>query len=291
METKTVTVKFGGNIDGVSVDTFTQVVLGYARMLQDAAAETDPNIKLDVRITATRPGCLEAILQTAVEQLPGILASISQTSGQILPIIESVNEYLSLRKFLAKNGAPKDISNRGDGVYIVAGNNANITVTHNTYKIGNSFKVDSSAESMFSSLESDGSIESISLITDGVEGFSAPADDFPDMRSAPMCAIGDERVMVEKHVRLSVTKPMLEVSDKRKWEFFWNGSKITGYMADMDFLGKLVSHEYTFGIGDDIIADLELTQKRNSMNVWVNKRVRVTHVYSVEPQAVNQHLF
>ena len=109
-------------------------------------------------------------------------------------------------------------------------------------------------------------------------------------RSAPQRVIGDERVKVEEKVYLSVTKPMLEVSDKRKWEFFWNGQKTTGYVSDFDFLNKLVSHEYTFGIGDDILADLELTQRRNAMNVWENKKIRVIKVYDVIPQPRDQKI-
>lgn len=291
METRTVTVKFGGDIDGVSVDTFTQVVLGYARVLQSAAAETDPETKIDIKITATHPGCLEAELQAAVQQLPGILAAVSQVSDQLLPIIQSVNGYLELRRFLAKNGAPKDIATTNDGIHVVAGNNATINITQNVYKLSTSNAVDSATESMFSALESDGDIESVALKTDGADDFESPSDEFPSLKAAPQCTIGDERTEMVSQVLLSITKPILEVSDKRKWEFYWNGNKTTGYMADMGFLKKLVSHEYTFGIGDDILADLELTQHRNSMNVWENKRIRIIKVYDVIAQPRDQHLF
>ncbi|WP_102371406.1 hypothetical protein [Enorma phocaeensis] len=291
MQTKSVTVKFGGDLEGVSVDTFTQVVLNYARVLQLAAAETDPNVKIDVKITATRPGCLEAILQTAVTSLPGLLATLSQVSDQLTPIIDNVNGYLKLRQFLGKKGAPKSVESSGSGITIVTGDNSTINVTNNVYRLGTSDPVDSAAEMMFSALEGDDSIASISIGSEGTEGFEAPSADFPTIKTAPQCVVGDERVKIEEKVYLSVTKPMLEVSDKRKWEFYWNGQKATGYVSDFEFLNKLVSHEYTFGIGDDILADLELTQKRNAMNVWENKRIRVIKVYDVIAQPKRRKLF
>ena len=290
MQTKSVTVKFGGELEGVSIDTFTQVVLNYAKVLQFSAAVTDPSVKLDIRITATRPGCLEAILQAVADDLPGILAAISQVSDQLTPIIDNVNGYLKLRQFLGKKGSPKNVESTGEGVVIVAGDNSTITVTNNVYKLGTSDPVDAAASSMFGALEGDESIRSISISSEDSSSFDAPSDDFSPMKTAPQCVIGDERVITEERVYLSVTKPMLEVSDKRKWEFYWNGQRMTGYVSDFDFLNKLVSHEYTFGIGDDILADLELTQKRNSMNVWENRVVRVVKVYDVVAQPKDQKL-
>lgn len=290
MQTKSVTVKFGGELEGVSIDTFTQVVLNYAKVLQLSAALTDPNTELDIKITATRPGCLEAILQAIASDLPGILASISQVSDQLTPIIENVNGYLKLRQFLGKKGQPRSVETNSEGVTIVAGDNSTITVTNNVYKLGTSDPIDVVTTSMFKALENDENIASISISSDGSDSFDALSDDFSPMRTAPRCIVGDERSIVEERVNLSVTKPILEVSDRKQWEFYWNGQRMTGYVSDFEFLNKLVSHEYTFGIGDDILADLELTQQRNSMNVWENRRVRVVKVYDVIAQPKNQKL-
>lgn len=291
MQMKSVTVKFGGELDGVSIDTFTQVVLNYAKVLQLSAEVTDPGMELDIKITATRPGCLEAILQAVVSDLPGILASISQVSDQLTPIIDNVNGYLKMRQFLGKKGAPKSVESTGEGVTIVAGDNSTITVTNNVYKIGTSNPVNTVATSMFKALENDENITSISISSDNSSPFDAPSGDFSPMRTAPTCIVGDERTLVEERIYLSVTKPILEVSDRKQWEFYWNGQRMTGYVSDFEFLNKLVSHEYTFGIGDDILVDLELTQKRNSMNVWENRLVRVVKVYDVIAQPKEQRLF
>lgn len=83
---------------------------------------------------------------------------------------------------------------------------------------------------------------------------------------------------------------MLEYSDKRKWELYWNGQKLSANMGDFDFLGQLARRERTFGIGDDMIADLLLRQRRNEIGAWENKSVRITKVHDLRPAPEDQKL-
>lgn len=291
LEKKAVTVKFGGEFDGVSVETFTQVVVNYARTLQAAAAETHPEIQLDVMITATRPGCLEAILQACSSSLPGILATLTQSVGPISDVIDLVNGYLELRRFLGENGAPSSIQESGGNITVIAGKGSSITVNKNVYKISTAGPVASAAESMFSALESDSEISSISLSAEDSKPFTTLSDTFQAIRNAPPCKVSAERIKNKPNEILAVSKPVLEVSDKHKWGFIWNGEKLSGYLADFDFLEKLRAHDCTFGIGDSIVADLELTQRQNAMQIWENWKVRVVKVHRVIPHPVDQTLF
>lgn len=291
MEQQTVQVKFGGEIDGVSVETFTQVLLGYSRALTATAAEIDPNLVVNVEITATRPGCLEAILRAVGDGLPGLLASIAQTSDQLKPAIETFHSYLELRRFLGKNGAPKEIEPSGDSFKIVAENGSHVTVNQYVMRASGSDTVDTATTSMFNALAQNEKIESLEIDRPAGAHFAAPRDEFETMRSAPRCELGSERTQMEKDVILAVTKPMLAVTDQRKWEFIWRGEKLTAFMGDLDFLGKLKDREVTFGIGDSIEADLELTQRKNEMGIWVNRKVRVVNVRGLQERAKDEKLF
>lgn len=290
MERKTITFKFEGDLEGVSVGTFTAALLGYSRAVQASARELDSNAVIDVEITATRPGCLEAILQAVVKDLPGILGTLSQTSDQLEPVLSAFKGYLELRRFLGKNGAPKSVERVGDGISVTAGNNSVINITQNVYKVSGSNEVDSAVSSMFGALADNEKIGGLSISGDGVDGFESSRDDFEDIRTAPKCETEQERDVIMKGQHLNVAKPVLEYSDKRKWELYWNGQKLSANMGDFDFLGQLARRERTFGIGDDMIADLLLRQRRNEIGAWENKSVRITKVHDLRPAPEDQKL-
>ena len=50
MQKKTVMVKFDGDLEEVSVDTFVNVVAGYSRILQASAEAIEPGMKLEVKV-------------------------------------------------------------------------------------------------------------------------------------------------------------------------------------------------------------------------------------------------
>lgn len=109
------------------------------------------------------------------------------------------------------------------------------------------------------------------------------------MQPLQQCETGAERVLEEKGVIIAVTKAA--ATTRRKWEFIWRGEKLTAFMGDLDFLGKLKNREVTFGIGDSIEADLELTQRKNEMGIWVNRKVRVVNVRGLQERAKDEKLF
>lgn len=144
--------------------------------------------------------------------------------------------------------------------------------------------------SMFGALADNEKIGGLSISGDGVDGFESSRDDFEDIRTAPKCETEQERDVVMERQHLNVAKPVLEYSDKRKWELYWNGQKLSANMGDFDFLGQLARRERTFGIGDDMIADLLLRQRRNDIGAWENKSVRITKVHDLRPAPEDQKL-
>lgn len=81
--------------------------------------------------------------------------------------------------------------------------------------------------------------------------------------------------------KLAVVGPVLRPTDKEEWELIWNGERIPALIRDFDFLEKLASHEWTFGIGDFIEADLGITKRLNNLGPWENSRYQVLKVHGV----------
>ena len=103
--------------------------------------------------------------------------------------------------------------------------------------------------------------------------------------------ISEERTHIYGHAQLAVSKAALEPSSSRKWEFYYRGNKISAPVIDTDFYEKLLSHSWTFGIGDYIDADLEVTQRLNPIGIWENSRYRVVKVHDVLTSPADQELF
>ena len=90
MDRRSVVFKFEGDVEEISVETFTQAVMGYSHLVQIAAKELDPNMRVDVNISAIRPGCLEAVMSAIANGLPGLLAGVAGVAGDLAPILEAV---------------------------------------------------------------------------------------------------------------------------------------------------------------------------------------------------------
>ena len=90
---------------------------------------------------------------------------------------------------------------------------------------------------------------------------------------------------------LAVVAPVLIRDSGRKWQLNWQGFKISAVVADGGIYERLESHEWSFGIGDYVEADLEVTQRRTDQGVWENKSFRILKVYDVKTAPRDQTLF
>lgn len=283
MEQQAVTVKFGGNINGVDVDTFTRTVLAYTAVARAAIADIDASRGLDVQIGSTRPGCLEVTLNLNADVARGILDIVSATAPVLPQIMQTVAEYYKLTKFLGENGSPATTTIKGDGesTVITAGNNASITINRNTYNIyTDNPKVGKAVSASFKELGNNPDIEYVE-ISEGADGgarFHADRTEFESIAAAPQHAGEDARTATLERQQLTVLRVMLKRSTKCMWQFAWNGIPISANIADSDFVDNLDS--YSFAIGDVMEVDLKVTQRYDrDMKAYINERYEVSKVH------------
>lgn len=285
MEQQAVTVKFGGNINGVDVDTFTRTVLAYTAVARAAIADIDASRGLDVQIGATRPGCLEVTLNLNADVARGILDIVSAAAPVLPQIMQTVAEYYKLTKFLGENGSPATTTIKGDGesTVITAGNNASITINRNTYNIyTDNPKVGKAVSASFKELGNNPDIEYVE-ISGGPKGEEAPAfraesEEFEAIASAPQYAGEDTKTATLENQHLTVLRVLLKRSTKCMWQFAWNGIPISANVADPDFVNNLDS--YSFSIGDVMEVDLRVTQRYDrEMKAFINERYEIAKVH------------
>lgn len=283
MERESVIVKFGGNISGVDVNTFTRTVLAYSAVARAACEKVDASKQLDIQIGSTSPGCLEVTLNITADIIQGML-DIAAASAPVLPsVINTAAEYYRLTKFLGTNGSPRTTTIDGDGesTRITAGNGSTITINRNTYSIYTDRPdVAKSIAGSFKELENNPEIEYIEI--DGGDRpkgrhFKAVSGDFPAMSSAPQYA-GEETktVLIEKQ-NLAVLRVTLKKSTRNMWQFAWNGFPISANITDLDFFDNL--DNYSFSIGDVMVVDLKVTKRYDrELKTYMNERYEVVKV-------------
>lgn len=283
-----VVFKFEGDVEEISVETFTQAVMGYSSMLQIAAREISPETKVDVVISASRPGCFEAQLAAVATDVGGLIAS-AIAGGALKASMDTVRSYLELRRFLSKNGAPTAVRRDGDQSQVIT-NNGTMTVNNIILKLDGRDDMERHARGAFSALAANERVRGIS-VSDEDGAFTSSGDEFADLADAPRCSVDSEQVVVERHQKLAVAVPVLVRDSSRKWQLNWNGFKISAAVDDEGAYARLESHEWSFGIGDYIDADLEVTQRRSDLGVWENKSFRVLKVYDIVRAPRDQRLF
>lgn len=290
MEASPVTVRFGGEVEQVDLNTFTRVLLDFDVVLRNACAEEDSNLKINTSIRAVRPGCLVVDLSVIANGLGGLFKDPSTALQTVEAAVTIAGGFYELKKHLGKHGkvvaahaadGKTDLKTADGTVQQFPTNVVNIYI--------NSPASDGAVNASFSSLEDDGRIDSISIESGGKVKFSASKDEFHSLAASPSYEGPDVRHEVVS-AKLTVVKPYLGASTSRKWEFLYLGGKITANITDPDFMDN-ISH-MRFTVGTVMSADLDITQKYNKdLHAYVNKSFTVTKVRGITDPPEEPPLF
>ena len=291
METKTVTVKFGGQVESVDVNTFTRVLLDYAGVLQASCKIDDPQAKIASNVRAVRPGCLEVDLSIIAEGIGGLFKDPETSMQTVANGIAIASGFYGLKKFLGRHGKAISAEDEPNGKSkITAQDGSTITVMGGVTNLYvNCPQVSESVSSSFDALDNDPRIESMSISSDGDVTFSADRSEFGMIASSPSYESTKTNTM-EEDTTLTVVKPVLERSTTRKWEFVWRGTKVTANISDKKFMDRL--DDELFGIGTSMDVRLKIAQEfDDGLKAFINKRYEVVRVYSVAPPPQTDSLF
>ena len=117
------------------------------------------------------------------------------------------------------------------------------------------------------------------------ESFSVPKDDFSALAQKVEIPGENKRKDVKNSETVYIVKPVLEKSPTRRWEFIWNGNRVSANITDMGFLEKMEQGEYRFGAGDKMVVDLQINQVLNPMyNAWLNESYQIILIHEHIPK-------
>lgn len=273
-------IKFEGQKHQVNLDILLLSLLHFSEMIQLVTEKVFPQQKLNIKVSASEKGSLDVILHLvgdAVTTIGNLFKDSMAAIGSIADVVAIIVGIMEVKKFL-KGSKPDSIEERPDGKINVSKNNAIATVNRRVYELySKSQDINEHLEKMFDGLTENPEIEGFLVESPGIAEFQVDSVEFPSMALPNDLLETNEEVIIKENVELSVLK--LVFQRNRKWEFIFNGMKISAYIVDDSFWARVDRGE-SFRKGDTIKADLEISRAFNeAINTYVNMSYGIIKVH------------
>ena len=281
---------FGGNPREVNTYTFANALLAFSDAYRELNDQIYHGEAIELRLEALGPGSFRAKVKGLRKGLKNLLGSA--TTHVLIPV---------LVMFLYDNYVDPDeinVTTTDDQVIIERGADR-IIVSRKIYELSRSLPRPERLRQKFGkaveAVEDDDNVQSIGVVRapdDDTPIIDIPREEFSRIRelSEVQQLTSTERVKLEG-ATLSIIKAVFS-DQRRKWDFVWNGVKISAFIDDETFVADLMRRKYTVGNGDAIDCILEIDQKWDEMaRVWLNVSYSVGTVNRYIPAPDNPDLF
>lgn len=295
MEGEAISFKFEGQVEEVDINTFTHVMMNYAKVVEAAAKEIDENSPMRINVRAVKPGCLDVVLGVVQNSIGGLFADPVTSLNTVAAVITIAGGLYGFKKYLSKNGkvAKVEPTNNAQQLEITTDNGSTTIIDNHVYNIYvNNPEVDRAINASFDTLENDERIESllISKVSSGEKLFTATRDEFAEIANSPSFEGSNIRHAISNE-RLIVIKPVLEKTSRKKWEFLWNNISIKAAILDSLFIDNTLAKQ-AFGIGTVMDVELDITQEfSEDLQAFTNKKYEIKEVKNITNKPENQRLF
>lgn len=273
MEQETLTIKFDGQNHQVDVQTFVYSVLNFTTVIREANKKNNGN-PININIKAPEKGSLLVDLVTNTINNPTLLNGGSILSDTIV----IVGALYGLHKFISGKKT-KEIKTKDNSTTITLEDNSTLTIAENVYNIYTSTPaIQDGISKNFSALSEDPAVTNFEVTKNGTEKIiEVPKEDYARLAIKQQIETENSRTIVES-ANLYIYKVVFEKTD-RKWEFYYNGNRISANIFDEDFF-KLIDKGESFSKGDQLKVDLQVTQIFDeSIGTYVNQSHAVLKVY------------
>lgn len=295
MEGEAISFKFEGQVEEVDINTFTHVMMNYAKVVEAAAKEVDENSPMRINVRAVKPGCLNVVLGIVQNYIGGLFTDPVTTRDTVVAVITIAGALYGLKKHLGKNGkiTKAEPTNNAQQIEITTDNGSTTIIDNHVYNIYiNNPEVDKAINASFDTLENDERIESLSMlkVSSGEKLFTATRDEFAEIANSPSFEGSNIRHAISNE-RLIVIRPVLEKTSRKKWEFLWNNISIKAAILDSSFIDNTLANQ-AFGIGTVMDVELDITQEfSEDLQAFTNKKYEIKEVIDVTKKPENQRLF
>jgi hypothetical protein len=278
-------ITFGTQGHEIAADTLLTTLFTTTSLIQEINKELSPEKKIDIKIKALQQGSFEVVstIQEATQSATLASGLFSSSSVNYLAGLFTIFVgVIELKKFL-KGEAPAQKQDVDTGIKI---ENINGDVTVFDQKVVNivlgNQSVNDLVSKQFEKLNSDETVESLTIQSKDVKPFSADRNDFVRLQEKTVVSKDSIKEIIRNEVRLKILK--LVWNDGNKWAFVYDGNKISALIKDPDFFLQIDKGE-KFAKGDELIADLKIYQIYDpSIDGYVNEDYEIPKVHQHIPR-------
>lgn len=267
----------------INAYTFSASLIALADSLRVINRVANPGYEIEVLVEALGPGSFRAKIRTAKEHAKNLFGKQSVAFAILIGLLTN---YIYDEFVRAEDKVEVEVK---DGSYIIKHNGDSIIlpveVLNEGRQISQSKEVRDNVAQLFTVLEKDTRIQGVGFV--GGMDSSAPIAVVPRRLFSMISAAGEPVSKVREHVveaTLQITRAILEQSNRR-WEFVWNGFKISAPVLDKAFYQRFYDHSIVVAPGDALRVILRVNQKMNdSLGIYMNDNYDVLEVLEHIPR-------
>lgn len=279
-------VKYEKQQPSINAETYVQSLISLTTILREINYQVGDNEGVGVNVLAQEPGSFDVTLE--VIKLAHDNASLIKTGIEVLAGLVTITlGVIELKKHFV-NADESKTEIEGDQVNIKDTNGDVIFQTNkNTYNIFMyNQAVNDAVSDQFEAVAKDPEMEAVSISTDD-QTVTVSREDFGVLSQKRIVEVG-ETDTVEVAAQVTISKLVLDNPD-RKWEFVYNGAKISGKIVDQDFWTKIINGEVSFSNGDTLVGDLIIEREYDAnLGVYLNKDYSLSNIRQHLPRTRRQ---
>ncbi len=282
-------IKYDGQLTQIDANTLVSSLFHFLAIVDEVS--TTLNQRINIQVEAVEKGSFDVILvaKGILNHLRGIFKNISLTD--VYQVVQIILSLFLIKAHLKDKKATKEKQN-GDIVILINDENKELKVPRKAFQLYRENEtVNEALTKLFERLKEDPSIEGYAVVTKDTRNvFYAKRTLFPALTTPNPYLEEDKKIDLIENVPLSILK-LVFVPD-RKWEFIYEGNKISAYILDKSFFKRIEEGE-AFAKGDVIIADMEIVKVFDkSVKTYLNKEYRIIKVKKHhKANTVQQKLF
>lgn len=277
-------VKFDKGDHDIDTETYIQALSSLTTIVKEANYQLEASERISINVVAQDTGSFDVGL--AIKTIRDLFSN--GTVQYLASLVTIVGGLYSLKKIDKHMDRSKTEIN-GDDVTIKNVQGNVIFHTHkDTYNIYTTNQVVQDAISNnFKSLENDESITGFEINNDD-DTVRVERQEFADLAKKIEIKVENQEV-TEIPANLIIVKLVFEGED-RKWEFLYNGIKISATVQDEGFWSQ-INDGKSFSKGDELVADLRIIREFDpTVAAYFNREYQVINVREHHPRKYREQL-
>jgi hypothetical protein len=277
--TDTYTFKYNSDEDSIDLNTLLLSQIHFSTILNEIKNEIAGDTDLNIKIRPLTKGSVPFDFTLTVSWINSLFSP--EVVGYASSIITIFGAVIGIRKWL-KGGEAEVITISEDKVTIKRGD-VEIIVDQASYRIATKNEtVDKAIQKGFDAIEKDESVTGVQILNPKKELiFDVPREDFSSL-TAPSEIFEEHTIREEPKIEfLSIFKVVF--GKGYKWQFYYNGRKISATIEDNDFMERLDKGE-RFAKGDILEVELQVEKVLDkTLEVYIEKDFKVLKVIIIDP--------